>query len=130
MDLRPTLVRKQSQSRGVFRLRDDGVTWPWLGVHAERGGQRPDQVAPADHLAKSHLHATEVVRAVGGDALGEQAGHEVELDAESRAGLQVVAAEEAGGTVKRVRLLDIAVDENVLPRNEGIIEKQHRVIFV
>ena len=46
---------------------------PGCGVHAERGGERPDQVAPADHLAECHLHAAEVVCAVGGDALGEQA---------------------------------------------------------
>ena len=44
--------------------------------------------------------------------------------------MQVVAAEEARGTVKRVCLLDVAVDEHVLPRDEGVIEEEHRVILV
>src|SRR5262245_42050192 len=130
MDLRPTLVREETQGCGVFRLRDDGVARPWLGVDTERGGERPDQVAPANHLTECYLYPTKVVRAVGRDALGEQTGHKIELDAESRARLQVVAAEEARGTVKGVRFFDIAVDEDVLPRNEGIIEQQHRVVLV
>jgi hypothetical protein len=94
VDLRPALGREQTQGRGVLRLRDDGLTRSRLWIDAECSGERPDQVAPADHLAERHLHAAEVVRAVGGEALGEETGHEVKLDAEPRAGLQVVAAEE------------------------------------
>ena len=44
--------------------------------------------------------------------------------------MQVVAAEEARGAVKGVGLLDIAVDEHVLPGDEGIIEEQHGVVLV
>src|SRR5438093_4305809 len=114
----------------MLRLWDDRVAGARLRVRTEGGGERPDQVPPANHLTEGDLHAAEVIRAVGSDALGKQAGHEVQFDAEAGARLQVVAAKKAGGAVKCVRLLDIAIDEDVLPGNERVIEEEHRVILV
>src|SRR5262245_4390693 len=130
MDLGPALVGEEAQGCGVLRLRYDRGPRAGLRIDAERRSQGPDQVAPADYVAERHLHTTKVVRAVGRNAFGEQPRHEIQLDAEPRARLQVVTAEEAGVAVKGVRLLDIAVDENVLPRDERVVEEQDRVVLV
>ena len=63
-------------------------------------------------------------------ALSKQPGDEVELDREPRAAVHDEARQEAGAREKIVGLLHVAVDEDVLPGHQHLVEDEHRVVLV
>ena len=67
---------------------------------------------------------------VGLDRLEQQAADEVELDRQADAAVEAEAGNEAGVGEEVVRLLDVAVDEHVLPRHEHAVEDEDRVVLV
>ena len=93
-------------------------------------GQRPEQVAPGDHLADVRLHAAEVLGAGRLGRLQQQAGDEVELDREPRAAVDDEARQESGAREEVVGLLDVGVDEDVLPGHQHLVHDEDRVVLV
>ena len=63
------------------------------------------------------------------DHLDEEAGEEVELDREPRAALEQRAPDEAGQVVGAGDL-EVAVDQEVLPRDQRVLEHEHGVVLV
>ena len=93
-------------------------------------GQRPEQVAPADRLADLGLHAAEGFDAGGARGLVEQPADEIELHGDARAALQREAVDEAGARIERLQPLDVAMDDDVLPGDEGVVEHEDGVVLV
>ena len=114
----------------MLRVRQHGVADPRDGRARHRVAQAPEEVAPGDRLADRRLHVARLARADGVHGLQEQAGDEVELHREARAALQNGAGQEAGVREEGVRLLDVLVHEDVLPRHEGVVEHEDRVVLV
>ena len=103
---------------------------PWLGIARHGVGERPEQVAPADHLADLRLHAAERLHAGGARRLVEQADDEIELHREPRAALQGETVEEAGARIEALQPLDVAMNDHVLPGDERVVEDEDGVVLV
>ena len=99
------------------------------GVVAHRVGQRPEHVPPREDLADRGLDAAELDRPGRLDRLDEHAGEEVELHREPGAALHQRTPDEAGQVV-RGRDLEVAVDQEVLPRDQRVLEDEHGVVLV
>src|SRR5581483_5135521 len=76
------------------------------------------------------LHAAEALHAGGARRLGEQAGDEIELHGEPRAGLHGEAVDEAGAGIELLQPLHVAVNEHVLPGDEDVVEDEDGVVLV
>ena len=72
------------------------------GLQAMASRQRPEQIAPADHLADLRLHAAESLHAGGARRLHKQAGNEIELDRKPRAPLEGEAIDKARSWIERL----------------------------
>ena len=64
------------------------------------------------------------------DRLEQQAGDEVELDRQPRAAMHDEARQEAGAREEVVGLLDVAVDEDVLPGDQHLVHDEDGVVLV
>src|SRR5439155_18470147 len=82
------------------------------------------------HVTQSRTLDAESVSYIDSEAARQQSGHEVEFHGETRTALQVVSIEKSGLREKRIRALDIPIDQKVLPRDECFIEDQHRIVFI
>ena len=92
-------------------------------------GQRPERVAPGEDLADAGLDAAEGDRPRRLERLDEHAGEEVELDRQARAALEHRPPDEPREVVGAGDL-EVAVDQEVLPRDQRVVEHQHRVVLV
>ena len=106
------------------------VADPRLGVAHHGVGEAPEQVPPGDHLADIGLDTAIVLGARGLHRLEEKAGDEVELDREPRAAMDDEARQEAGAREEVVGLVEIAIDEDVLPGDEHLVHDEHSVVLV
>ena len=106
------------------------VADPRLRVAHHRVGEAPEEVPPGDHLADIGLHAAIVLGARRLDRLQQQAGDEIELDREPRAAVHDEARQEAGAREEVVGLLDVAVDEDVLPGDQHLVHDEDGVVLV
>ena len=95
-----------------------------------RIGQRPEQVSPGDRLTQQHLVAARLIAAGAAQRLGQQAADEVELDREARAALELKAVGEARARIEAQHASRIAVDEDVLPRDEDLVQDEDRIVFI
>ena len=111
-------------------VRQEIVADPGPGIAHHGVGQRPEQIAPGDHLADIGLHAAIVLGAGGLHRLEQEPGDEVELDGEPRAAVHHEARQEAGARKEVVGLLHVAVDEHVLPGHQHLVEDEHRIVLV
>ena len=86
---------------------------------------------PPDHqLADVALHLPELVGAVDLHGLHQQAADEVELDRQPGGAVHGEPRHEAGVVEEGVRLVQVAVDEDVLPRDQCLVEHDDRVVLV
>ena len=61
---------------------------------------------------------------------GDQPGDEIELDRVAGAALKAEAVQEAGARVKAQDLVGVAVDQDVLPGDQHLVEHEDRVVLV
>ncbi len=130
LDLRPRHRAEESHEHSELGPGDRRAARPLLRVERQRRCQRPHQAAPTHQLAELRLDAAELGRSVRLECLGDQAADEVELDRQSCSRLQRVAVHEPGRGVEAGRLLDVAVDEHVLPGDERVVEDHDGVVLV
>ena len=117
-------------ARAGLRIGQHRVAHPRHRVHRHRVGDRPEQVAPRDHLAEHRLVAAELLGAGGAQRLGDDADHEIELYRQPRAALELVAVEKARARIEHLDLLDVAVEQHVLPRDQHVVEHEDGVVLV
>ena len=103
---------------------------PLLRRLAHRLGQRPEGVAPGQDFADLHLGAALLLNAERVQGLEHDAGQKVELDGEPRAAVHGEARNEARAGKEVVGLVQIAIDEQVLPRHEHLVQDEDRVVLV
>jgi hypothetical protein len=76
------------------------------------------------------LHAPERLDAGRPRGLPQQPDDEIELDREPGAALQREAVEKTRLRIKVLQPLDVAMDDDVLPGNERVVENEYRVVLV
>ncbi len=113
-----------------IHVRQDKVADPRLRIAHHGVRKSPKQVAPRDHLADIRLHAAIILGARGLGGLEQQARNEIELHRQPRATVHHEAGQESGAGKEVVRLLEVAVNEHVLPRHQHLIHDEDRVILI
>ncbi len=124
------VAREHAIARARLRVRQHRAVDPRRGIERHGVGQRPEQIPPGDDLAQHRLVAAELVAAGGAQRLGDHAHQEIELDRQPRAALELVAGEEARLREEDLQLVEVAVQEHVLPWNERVVEHEDGVVLV
>ena len=101
-----------------------------VGVAGHGIGQRPEQIAPADHLADLRLHAAEGLHPGRARSLTSSPAMKSSFTAKPRAALEGEAVGKARARIELLQPLDVAMDEHVLPGDEGVVEDEDGVVLV
>src|SRR6266511_553205 len=101
-----------------------------IRVHGHGGGEAPERMAPRQHLAHRRLHAAELVGSGGLDRFHEQTRDEVELHRQPRGAVEGEAVQEARNREEVRDLLEVAVDQDVLPGDQYVVQHQYGIVFV
>jgi hypothetical protein len=118
---------RMNEELGYFKPRSS--RWSiHAGVVGQGVGEPPEQIAPRDDLAQQRLVAPELVGAGCPQRLGDDAHEKVELYGEPRAALRLIALEESRLREEGSQFLHVAVQENVLPRDQHVVENEDGVI--
>lgn len=129
-DTLPDLRHLDAQGIGVLQARHRRTGGVALRVAGHGGGQRLQQVLQGDQLAEGRLYPAEALGAIGAHAEGKQADHQFQLHPEADAGLEVVQVGEARLGIEAGGAAQVAVDQDVLPGNQRLVEQQHAVVLV
>src|SRR5262249_23606182 len=103
---------------------------PRLGIEGHGVRQRPEHIPPADDLADLRLHAAECLHPCRARRLVEETRDEIELHGKPGAPLQCEAVEKSGARIEVLEALHIAINEDVLPWNERIVEHEDGVVLI
>jgi len=103
---------------------------PRIGRIDHRVGESPKDIAPREDLADLHLRRSRINRSGRFTCLENQSGEEVQLHCQPRTAVQREARDKAGERKKTVRLLEVAIDEQVLPRHQHLVHDEDGVVLI
>src|SRR5258706_6575110 len=99
-------------------------------MEADAFRNRPNRFPPADDFAELRLPAAECLDACRARRLVEETGDEIELHGKPGASLQSEAVEKSGARIEVLEALHIAMNDDVLPGNECVVEHENGVILI
>src|ERR1700683_3423691 len=102
----------------VIKIGQDVTGRPRSGGTSHRIGQGPEQVAPSQHFPHLCLYASKILCARSVNSLEQQPGDEIKLDRQPRATVKHEARKETRSREKVIDLLDVAISEDIFPRDK------------
>ncbi len=122
--------RQRPVGHAVGRIGLVGTAHPRLCRFAHRVAERPEGVAPGQDLPDLHPRAGGAAIADRLRGLQQETRQKVEFYGEARAPVHAKARDESRQREVAVGLVEIAIEEDVLPGHEHLVEHQDRVVLV
>ncbi|PTQ50700.1 MAG: hypothetical protein HSCHL_1196 [Hydrogenibacillus schlegelii] len=130
LDLRVGFRCKHPVRQTRSQARQHVVADPRFGIAHLRFGKRPEQVPPGDDLPDAGLNAAKIFDTRRLDCLEHKPRDKVELHREPRQTVQRKAMDKPGEREEGVDLFHVAVDEDVLPRDQDLVKHQDRIVLI